>query len=307
MAPNNYSTKDASNWKEAVESIWRKQKTILILTLVSLIPVGAIYGIFFGMVNNPMFHYEIEGSLYRYFMTFIFIALGHLIVIYAMNWVLYASLRRWFNIAPESLKKSIKLISIGLMIVLISSVVSSLITDLETAANLAVFAGVIVQFVGIVQLRNAEGMPEVGRKGASKIMWGYIISWVISFVAVGIFVSGMSSFMLDHTNDYDYDDDYVSSSVFNSYDDDYYDDYDEELSYEEEMMIMNFINSNEFFNISLITLIVALIGWSISIYFTYRGWWLISKSELPVLSEPTEELSYEDVTEASEQKCDIAE
>jgi cytochrome b561 len=220
-----------------------------------------------------------EVDSYYSIATFIgFTIIGLIIAIYVMNWVLFASLRQWLNIAPKSLKNSIKLISIGLMIILISGAVTAISDELETIASLVSIAGIIVQFIGIVQLRNAKEMPEIGRNGASGIMWGIITSWITGLLAVIIMVAGSVIIMSEYNAIYGHIDD-------------------------EDVLMYAFIHSGYYGY----TLLIALIGWIISTYLTYNGWRLIGKSELPVLSEPTEELSCEDVTEASEQKCDIAE
>lgn len=281
MAPNNYSTKDASNWKEAVSSIWRKQKTILILTLITLACLVVAMGIFTyleSMWEVSMDPFEEVDPYYNIVAFMGFTIIGLVIAIYVMNWVLFASLRQWLNIAPKSLKNSIKLISIGLMIILISGAVTAISDELETIASWVSIAGIIVQFIGIVQLRNAKEMPEIGRNGASGIMWGIITSWITGLLAVIIMVAGSVIIMSEYNATYGYIDD--------------------------EDVLMYALNHSGYYGYMLL---IALIGWIISTYLTYNGWRLIGKSELPVLSEPTEELSCEDVTEASEQKCDIAE
>lgn len=282
MTPNSYSSLDALNWKEAVSSIWRKQKTILILTLITLACLVVAMGIFTyleSMWEVSMDPFEEVDPYYNIVAFMGFTIIGLVIAIYVMNWVLFASLRQWLNIAPKSLKNSIKLISIGLMIILISGAVTAISDDLETIASLVSIAGIIVQFIGIVQLRNAKEMPEIGRKGASGIMWGTITSWITGLLAVIIIVTGSVVIMSEYNAIYGYIDD-------------------------EDVLMYALIHSGYYGY----TLLIALIGWSISTYLTYNGWRLIGKSELPVLSEPTEELSCEDVTEASEQrKCDISE
>ena len=311
MTPNSYSLSDASNWKEAVSSVWRKQKTILILSLVTLVTVvlAASIGLYLEDLWNDLYYpHETLDQYYSIVLFLVFAIYGLIVAIYVMNWVLFASIRKWRDIAPESLKKSINLTSIGLMIILISGVVSGVTDDLSTVAGLAGFAGLIVMFVGIVQLRNAQDMPEIGRKGASNIMWGFIINWITSFVFILIiFASAISTMHVDDEFYYDDEDSYSTTSVFNSYD--YYDDYDDYYDdmeyYDDDIFIYN---HNAFRVAVIFALFVALIGWAISTYMTYRGWWLIGKSELPVLPEPTEELDYEIVASTSEKsECDIAE
>lgn len=309
MTPNSYSLSDASNWKEAVSSVWRKQKTILILTLVTLVTVvlAASIGLYLEDLWNDFYYpHETLDQYYSIVLFLVFAIYGLAIAIYVMNWVLFASIRKWRDIAPESLKKSINMTSIGLMIILISAIVSGVTDDLSTVAGLAGFAGLIVMFVGIVQLRNAQDMPEIGRRGASKIMWGFIINWITSFVFILIiFASAISTMHVDDEFYYDDEDSYSTTSVFNSYD--YYDDYDDYYDdmeyYDDDIFIYN---HNAFRVAVIFALFVALIGWAISTYLTYRGWWLIGKSELPAAAEPEhcEEYHYEEVTTTTNSEGD---
>ena len=302
MTPNSYSLSDASNWKEAVSSVWRKQKTILILTLVMLVTLVLVTSI--GLYLEDLWHdyiipHEKLEPYYSIVIFLVFAIYGLAIAIYVMNWVLFASIRKWRDIAPESLKKSINLISIGLMITLISAIASGVTDDLSTVAGWAGLAGIIVMFVGIVQLRNAQDMPEIGRKGASKIMWGFIIQWITGFVFILIiFASALSTLRVDDEFYYDDEESYSTTSVFNSYD--YYDDYDD--YYDD----MEYYDDDAFLVAVIVALFVAQIGWAISICMTYRGWWLIGKSELPAAAEPEhcEECHYEEVITTTNSKGD---
>ena len=54
-------------------------------------------------------------------------------------------------------------------------------------------------------------------------------------------------------------------------------------------------DNEEVFGTFIFALIIMITGSIFAMYFYYRGWWLISKSELEVLPEPIEEETGEEV------------
>ena len=303
MTPYQQSVENAQNWKSVVSKLWKRQETILLL---SILTVGILVALSVAVDKiTPSPFVELDRSLLTFIEILTIVLFGLILVIYAFYWVVFATLKKWREVAPESLKKSINLVAIGLMIILIGGTVSYIVDDLETLGKLATLAGVIVQFVGIVQVRQAKDMPELARKGASSIMWGTIASWItglmVILVAVFIFAEmAINDRSISNTNTYETSNTFGRYNDYNDYD--YYDYYDDDMT----MSVGKYDES--VWNAMIVMMIIALIGSVISAYLTYRGWWLIGKSELPVLPEPTEELDYEVVASTSEKsECDIAE
>ena len=164
MTPYQQSVENAQNWKCVVSKLWKRQLIIFLLTLaiVTLLICD-------NKIGNNQFAILLAG-------------LG--IAIYVVQWIVFATLNKWRKIAPESLKESINLVAIGLMVMLIGSTISFVVP----IGVFATLVGGIVQFMGIVQLRKANEMPKVARKGASSIMWGTIISWITGFAVVLVFI-----------------------------------------------------------------------------------------------------------------------
>ena len=239
-----------------MSKLWKRQLIIFLLTLaiVTLLICD-------NKIGNNQFAILLAG-------------LG--IAIYVVQWIVFATLNKWRKIAPESLKESINLVAIGLMVMLIGSTISFVVP----IGVFATLVGGIVQFMGIVQLRKANEMPKVARKGASSIMWGTIISWITGFAVVLVFIVGLMEL------------DELSSGTFGE------DNNDIATVLSAIGITMKFM---KFMYIIAVMLMIAVIGGAISAFLTYRGWWLIGKSELPVLPEPTEELDYEGVASTNEQ------
>ena len=256
MTPYQQSVENAQNWKCVVSKLWKRQLIIFLLTLaiVTLLICD-------NKIGNNQFAILLAG-------------LG--IAIYVVQWIVFATLNKWRKIAPESLKESINLVAIGLMVMLIGSTISFVVP----IGVFATFVGGIVQFMGIVQLRKANEMPKVARKGASSIMWGTIISWITGFAVVLVFIVGLMEF------------DELSSGTFGE------DNNDIATVLSAIGITMKF---TKFMYIIAVMLMISVIGGAISAFLTYLGWWLSGKSELPVLPEPTEELDYEGVASTNEQ------
>ena len=250
------SVENAQNWKSVVSKLWKRQLIILLLTL--------------AIVTLLICDNKIGSN------QFAILLAGLGIAIYVVQWIVFATLNKWRKIAPESLKESINLVAIGLMVMLIGSTISFVVP----IGVFATLVGGIVQFMGIVQLRKANEMPKVARKGASSIMWGIIISWITGFAVVLVFIVGLMEL------------DELSSGTFGE-------DNNDIATVLSAIGIT--IKFTKFMYIIAVMLMIAVIGGAISAFLTYRGWWLIGKSELPVLPEPTEELDYEGVASTNEQ------
>jgi hypothetical protein len=246
MTPYQQSIEAAKSWKEAVGAMWKRQRTMLFLAIacIALLLVGLVM-LCIGLVTID----ESQSVGTPLIVTSIIIMLMMLIpaiVSVVMLWIFYFDVKRWHNAAPESLKKSIELFSLGLLITLIASVATSVIGGFTTVPYIGVgaqmlnsliecaaIAGAIIEFIAIIKLRKADDMPELAKQGAHCIFINYIISWAVAAIGtiIMIFAAVALAFsVVDELDDADYNDSEVGGLLAGI--DDYYD-YDEYDDYEE--------------------------------------------------------------------------
>ena len=335
MTPYQQSIEAAKSWKEAVGAMWKRQRTMLYLgiTCIALLLIGLVM-LFIGVgtfedtpsVGTPLIVISIIVML---------MMLIPAIVSVVMMWIFYFDVRKWQNAAPESLKKSIKLLSLGLLITLIASVAASVIGGFTTVPYIGVgaqmlnslvecaaIAGTIIQFIAFIRLRKANDMPELAKQGAHNIFLYYIIAFAVAALGSIIMIFAVISLAFSAFDNLDYtaNDDSEFSGLLAGIDSYYeyeeYEEYEEFDAYEEnddillsgiwdsmgeDIAFLNALGDATGALVAFILAFVILIGGGIvAMYYYYRGWWLIGKSELPVLPEPIEEevgeeVAYEEV------------
>ncbi len=243
MTPYQQSIEAAKSWKEAVGAMWKRQRTMLFLGIacIALLLVGLAM-LCIGLVTID----ESQSVGTPLIVTSIIIMLMMLapaIVSVVMLWIFYFDVKRWHNAAPESLKKSIKLFSLGLLITLIASVAASVIGGFTTIPYIGVgaqmlnsliecaaIAGAIIEFIAIIKLRKADDMPELAKQGAHCIFINYIISWAVAAIGtiIMIFAAVALAFsVFDELDDAGYNDSEVGGLLAGI------DDYYEHEEYEE--------------------------------------------------------------------------
>ena len=131
----------------------------------------------------------------------------------------------------------------------------------------------------------------------------------------------------DTTDDNDIDEEIVNiSTIWNTEDDEVTTDDTYELEFDDSVFLSSFMetlaeeavndeelailkefadDNEEVFGAFIFALIIMITGSIFAMYFYYRGWWLISKSELEVLPEPIEdetgeEVAFKEVEEVAE-------
>ena len=330
MTPYQQSIEAAKSWKEAVGAMWKRQRLMLFLSIAAYvllfiglpILIGGIFCLEESVATaTPLI---ITGTLSLLAM----IPLAATIII--LMWVFYFDVRKWHKAAPESLKKSIKLLQIGVLVTLIAALGGTTFSGfatipyigvvaqlLNSACQAAAYAGVILQFISVIKLRKAQDMPALGQKGAKSIFINYIVSFATAVFGSIVMIAALATLIVNlvdgTTEDNDIDEEVVTiSTIWNTEDDevtpdDTYDfEFDdsvfletlaEEAVNDEELAILKeFADDNEeVFGTFIFALIIMITGSIFAMYFYYRGWWLISKSELEVLPEPIEEETGEEV------------
>ena len=329
MTPYQQSIEAAKNWKEAVGAMWKRQRIMLYLGIACLALLFVGMALLFSGLSSIEDAPSVGTPLLIFGIVVLLIMLAPAIISVVMMWIFYFDVRKWQNAAPESLKKSIKLFSLGLLITLIAAAASGVIGGFTTvpfiggAAEVlssliegAGFAGMILEFIAIIRLRRADDMPELAKQGAQSLFINYIISFVATAVGSIIMVFAFISLTFNALDNYDDIDSYDSnfSNIWTDVDDyeefedsdnvllsGIWDSMDDEFTDEEDLAFLNSLEDAEGAIAAFIIALVIMIGGGIvAMYYYYRGWWLISKSELPVLPEPIEdnvgeEVSYEEV------------
>jgi hypothetical protein len=315
MTSYQQSIEATQSWKEAVSAMWKRQRMMLYMSIATLfLLIDAAAALIIGICtveNEPS--YGIPMIILGVILFLLMLA--PIVISVVMSWIFYFDIRRWRKAAPESLKRNIRLYSIGLLIVIITSTAVSCfggfttipyIGGLAQLANsfieLIALGGVIVQFIAIIKLRNAKDMPEKAQKGAHYIFLGQIISFATSIifsicfafaVILALFhavnVSERLHTYEDHINQwYDYDDKYSDrDDIFTagiSYS------LDEEAAKDEDMALFEqMMEADSAVIVAIFSILILITGCAVSLFFNYRGWWLIGKSELKVPPIPIEE------------------
>ena len=317
MTPYQQSIEAAKSWKEAVSAMWKRQRNILYLnigcTLLAVIGLAILIVIFSKAESVD----DVSlGSVVSVLALFGIVAVAS-IAAYVFMWIFFFDVKKWQAAAPESLQSAIKLLKLGLLITLIGSVASGLLSSIASLnlgmlsdiigslADAAAFAGIIIEFIAIIRLRKAAAMPEIAQKGANSIFIGYLVSFISAAVGailliIAITAAMISALEVDQTVNEETTEVVENSHIFMSgIGEDIAGEDMEDFSEMESALKA----SKGAFGLLIFALIISVIGSLVSMYYTYRGWWLIGKSELPVLPEPIddevgEEVAYEEVEES---------
>lgn len=325
-----HTIESAQRWKTAVEKLWKTQRSVLIFGVSSSVLVTlAATLVAMGIVLS--FDTPVLGTTLIIFSALFGIAgFVFAVIAYVKNWVFYFDLKKWQESSPITLSNNIRTLAICTLITLISVLVAgffdsfsfipyvSIVTSaISSLVGFCAFVAEIVKLVTYYKLKGAEDMPEGGKSGTASIFHSYIVNFVCAFIGV-IFISGsIVAFGINAMNDhrtYDID------SEYGYYDDDldYLDDYDDmdnglltgilgkdfdDLTEEDIEDLYDEITDSEVaVALFILGFLVILVGTIIKMLLYYRGWWLVSKSELEVLPEPTEEpvveyTPYEEIVE----------
>lgn len=250
LSPYELAVRRAKNWKETVKSLWRTQLTILI-TVLSFIAAYILSIVLAVVLESPaiLFFFGI-------------LALVAAIAIYVLNWRFYGNVKDWSEYAVErSDAKGIKLYAISLLINLIAGVVAIVIQFLTTpftastvSVDTLIFMSRILGVVGLLIIVSSLTALILQGVGLVKLS----LSKTLPFKAV----QGAKSLLIA----------YIINIVY-------------------AFIIIGFVLL-EVYSKSFsedIPVIVLLVGVLATAIFYYRGWWLISKSELEVLPEESAE------------------
>ena len=321
-----HTIESAQRWKAAVEKLWKTQRSVLIFGVSSSV-LATLAATLLAMGIVLSFDTPILGTTLIIFAALFGIAaFVFAVIMYVKNWVFYFDLKRWQESSPLTLSNNIRTLAICTLITLISVLVAgffdsfsvipyvSIVTSaISSLVGFCAFVAEIVKLVTYYKLKGAEDMPAGAKSGTRSIFYSYIVNFVCAFIGM-IFISGsIVAFGINyiddnHHNEYGYYDDDL----------DYLDDYDEtdnrlltgilgkdfdDLTEEDiEDFYDEITDSAAAVALFILGFVVILVGTIIKMLLYYRGWWLVSKSELEVLPEPAEETvveytPYEEIVE----------
>lgn len=315
MTPYQQSIEAAKSWKEAVEKMWQTQRSILKVSLIGLgLMIIAFALLFTGMMISSID--DLATLCLIFFFLFVVASCVFYIIAYVKQWTFFFDLKRWKNASPAALVGNIRILSICTLVTLIGAAASGVISGFTSIPYIGIIASVfsciistlllaadIVTIVMFVKLKNAAEAPAKVQEGAKSIFLSYIVNYATAIIA-GMFLGVALTTVIFNAidNDYDY---YNESYAYYDYDDDF-DDALEDV-FLSGMMEENLEDAYDDLTdstLAAIAFIIAFItlfcGAIARLVLYYRGWWLISKSELPVLPEPIEEevgeeVAYEEV------------
>lgn len=251
-SPYELAVRRAKNWKETVKSLWRTQLTILILGIVGIctLLLAFIVGI------------NLESLGITIFMSFIGYAL--FFVVYIFQWIFAVKVKNWASVAPEADQRNIERVGTTLIIALVlgivegfASAIGQFAPDLgsiiEIIASIATLIVLVIQIVAFAKLGGSSTLPALAKKGANSMLIYYIV--FIASVVVGV-IPVVYGIMTMYST-------IQSELIFRG------------PVFGDTMLILG--------------MSVIFIGVLTSMFFYYRAWWLISKSELEVLPEESAE------------------
>ena len=240
------SVRRARRWKNAVTDMWKTQLTILI-TVLSLIVAYIFFMILAFALDSPVIPFVIGIAA--------FVAV---IAIYVLNWRFYGNVKDWSEYAVErSDAKGIKLYAMSLLINLIAGVVAFVMQILTTplttstiSVDTLIFISRIIGVVGLLMVISSLIAVILQGVGLVKLS----LSKTLPFQAA----KGAKSLLISYVINIIYAFITIGVVLLEMYSKSFSDD---------------------------IVVIVLLVGALATAIFYYRGWWLISKSELEVLPE----------------------
>ncbi len=255
MTPYELSVLRAKRYKETVKSMWKAQLTILILSICScvLLLLSVLAALIYGL----------EGIIYLGLIPIFIMAL----VAYVFQWIFCNRVGDWAYYAPQEDQKQVSRIHKSLLTILITGIVSGVISSITDA------------FTPYLNLSLEEALT---------------FSLVIVLISLIIFAIDLIAIIMQIVG-------FVKLSKSTTL--------PEKAKRGARSIILNYIvalaslivglpllligvygsTNNELLGgiFAIISLSVLGIGGIVSMVFNYRGWWFISKSELPVIQEET--------------------
>lgn len=293
MTPYQQSVEAANQWKMAVRKLWNTQ---LLITIFSLIAIASFIALLSVILYAPI------GKGVAPITIFSVLFGIALLCTYVTQWVFVFDLRRWKKSAPVSFATYIRVLMICMITSLVCGILASFkLDDLNVLISNIAFVASVVQFVMFIKLKNDVEMPSDAKRGLRRIVAAYIVSVVGVIVGITFMVSAII-----YHSDKSYMRIFVDEDFADDYEEYYEDMYDDDGDYlvashgimsgiigdvsEEELveMVDDFLAAKSVITLLVMGCIICAVASILYMILYLRGWYIISKSELPVLPESVE-------------------
>lgn len=302
-------------WKDAVTALWKRQRIMLgftlpgiALTTLSIILLWICIGVGGSLALSIT-------ALASFLAGATFIALSQA-ACYFLDWWFFIDLVNWRKATPKGARKGIALYFSGLIAILILTLVhltssslylipipyiyilfTAIASFIQSITGIICLVAFILQLVGLFSICKNLDMPSKVRKGATSILVHYAVKygaaiigcafiiaaasllmvnawWAANFGAVentvDAVVAGVNTVTAISTGETD-----IATGIT-----DYlYGEYESGVNATTDTMV-------EAFTLFLIGVSVFVVGYIIALFLRFRGWKLISKSELEITPAP---------------------
>lgn len=247
MAPLSPYELSVRRAKNWKESVKSLWRTQLTILILGIVGICTLLLAFIVGIN-------LESLAITMFMSFIGYAL--FFVVYIFQWIFAVKVKNWATFAPAADQDNIERVGTTMIIALVlgivegfASAIGQFAPDLDSIiqiiASIATLIVLVIQIVAFAKLSGSSTLPALAKKGVNSMLIYYIVC--IASVVVGVIpvVYGIMTM--------------YSESIFGG----------------------PVLGDTMF----ILGMSVIFIGVLTSMFFYYRAWWLISKSELEVLPE----------------------
>lgn len=305
----------ATAWKNAVTSLWKRQRIMLgftipgiTLTVLGIILLWTCIGVGGSLTLSSI-------ALVSFLIGVAFIAFSQ-VACYFLDWWFFFDLVKWRKATPKGARKGIALYFSGLIIILLLTMInlssSSLYLIPIPYINLlfSTIAGLIQSITGIIWLlafillfaglfsicRNLD-MPSNVRKGTKNILVHYAVKYGAAIIGCAFIISAVTLLMVTTwwATNFGAIENTVDATIaaidtataISSGETDITTGISDYLYGEYESGVDDTIDTMvKAFTLSLIGVSVFVVGYIIALFLRFRGWKLIANSELEVAPTP---------------------
>lgn len=190
-------------------------------------------------------------GLFMYFMGF-----ALFFVVYVYQWIFAVKVKNWAEDAPNEDRPNINRLGTTMIVTLVVGVINSIATTIseyavevggiiQAIASVVSLVVLVMQVVVFAKMSCSSTLPALAKKGAKSMIIFYIVN--VASVIIGIVPLVYGIF-----------------AVYTGF-------HCDEIVFGDTMFIIG--------------LSIIIVGFLVSMFFYYRTWWLISKSELEVLPD----------------------
>ena len=251
-------TEAAQRWKEAVEKLWKTQRSVLIFGVTGALLIFLACMLLASGVVLSFDTPSLGVTLIVIASLFGIAGFCMSVIAYVFQWIFFYDLKRWRDAAPIALSENIRILAICTLVSLIATIgsvffdsfsiipyVGIVMSFISSLIGFVVLIAEVTKFVMFIKLKRAQEMPHMARRGAAHIFYSYIVNFVCAIIG-GIFLTcSILAFVVSGAdNNFDWDD-YRYDEAY------YYDEY-EEYEYEYEFEYVDDDIADDDFNLSIL-------------------------------------------------------